>query len=167
MSALAPGGVHHLAIAVRDLTATAAFYEQVLGLPVLRRWAATDGGAAPRSVWLDLGGGAFLALERTTGAAAPHDDQTPGLQMVALRIDGADRADWEKRFAAAEVSIVHRTPHTIYVRDPEGNRVGLSHWPHEASGRLSVGGSPELPLASPSVSPSASPSASDDRSKKA
>jgi glyoxylase I family protein len=138
MSVPAPGGVHHLAIAVRDLAATAAFYEGVLGLPVLRRWAGADG--APRSIWLDLGGGAFLALElalelaveRTAGGAGARDDQTPGLQMIALRIERAARADWERRFAAAGVAVVHRTAYTIYLRDPEGNRLGLSHWPDES-----------------------------------
>ncbi len=134
MSAPAPGGVHHLAVAVRDLVATTAFYQEVLGLPVLRRWPAADGGPVGvlRSVWLDLGGGAFLALERTDDRAPARDDQTPGFQMIALRIAPAARADWEARFAAAGVPVVHRTAYTIYVRDPEGNRVGLSHWPEEA-----------------------------------
>jgi len=131
MSAPAPGGVHHLAIAVRDLVASAEFYENVLGLPVRRRWPAIDGGDQDRSVWLDLGDGAFLALERTNGEPVPHDDQTPGFQLVALRIPRAARADWEARLAAAGVAVVHRTAHTIYLRDPEGNRVGLSHWPEE------------------------------------
>jgi glyoxylase I family protein len=129
MSAPAPGGVHHLAIAVRDLEATAAFYETVLGLPVLRRWPATDGAAVDRSRWLDLGGGAFLALERSAAQPAARDDQTPGLQVVALRIARQARADWEARLASAGVPVVHRSPYTIYLRDPEGNRVGLSHWP--------------------------------------
>jgi hypothetical protein len=131
MSALAPGGVHHLAIAVRDLAATTAFYESVLGLPVVRRWPAPTGAVAHRSIWLDMGGGAFLALERTGGDAAARDDQTPGFQMLALRIPRAARAEWEARFASANIAVVHRTPYTIYVRDPEGNRVGLSHWPEE------------------------------------
>jgi glyoxylase I family protein len=162
MSEPAPAGVHHLAIAVRDLAATEAFYEKVLGLPILRRWAA--GGERPgerqregedeprraergpraapldpapdvssaRSTWLDLGDGAFLALERTGGDVTERDDQTPGLQMFALRISREARAGWETRLAAAGVPVVHRTAYTLYLRDPEGNRVGLSHWP-EAS----------------------------------
>jgi glyoxylase I family protein len=131
MSAPAPIGVHHLAIAVRDLVAAAEFYQRVLGLPVQRRWPATDGGDQDRSVWLDLGDGAFLALERTAGETAPRDDQTPGLQMVALRIPRAARTDWEAWLAAAGVAVVHRTAYTLYLRDPEGNRIGLSHWPEE------------------------------------
>jgi hypothetical protein len=27
--------------------------------------------------------------------------------------------------------VAHRTRFTIYLRDPEGNRIGLSHWPFE------------------------------------
>jgi hypothetical protein len=131
----APAGVHHLAIAVRDLTLATSFYEGVLGLPVLRRWPATDGGSIERSVWLDLGGGAgaFLALERTAEDGPPRGAQSPGLQMLALRIDVAARGEWERRLAGAGVPVVHRTAHTIYVRDPEGNRIGLSHWPDPAS----------------------------------
>src|SRR5688572_20727804 len=59
-----PAAVHHLALLVDDLPAAERFYRDVLGLPVLRRWPDADGGE--RSVWLDLGGGAFLALERAT-----------------------------------------------------------------------------------------------------
>jgi glyoxylase I family protein len=125
--------VHHLAIAVRDLAATEAFYSGVLGLPVLRRWPAELGDPVgdTRSIWLDLGGGAFLALERTAGRTTTRDDQTPGLQLVALRISRDARAEWEARLGAAGVAVVHRTAYTIYLRDPEENRVGLSHWPDE------------------------------------
>jgi glyoxylase I family protein len=56
-----------------------------------------------------------------------------GYLMIALRITRAARADWEARLAAAGVAVVHRTAYTIYVADPEGNRVGLSHWPDAAA----------------------------------
>ena len=137
----APGGVHHVAIAVRDLGAVEAFYTAVLGLPILRRWPMpgemTGDDQRDRSIWCDLGGGAFLALERAAegevaregaGGARGH-----GYLMIALRITRAARADWEARLAAAGVAIVHRTAYTLYVADPEGNRVGLSHWPDAAA----------------------------------
>jgi glyoxylase I family protein len=139
---LAPGGVHHVAIAVRDLGALEAFYTSVLGLPILRRWPAapaSDGAVQDRAVWLDLGNGAFLALERTAESAvgAPRAsvaDPASGYLMIALRIARTARADWEARLATAGLAIVHRTAYTLYVADPEGNRVGLSHWPDAASG---------------------------------
>ena len=121
------GPLHHLAIKVRDLAACERFYREELGLPLLQRHA--DDSGRPRSVWLDLGGGAILMLERA-GAGATDDrffsDDAPGLHLFALRIDRADRAR-----LAARLSVVAETKYTIYVRDPEGNRIGLSHFPEE------------------------------------
>ncbi|HVY39077.1 MAG TPA: VOC family protein [Polyangia bacterium] len=132
-----PRGVHHVAIGVRDLPAVEAFYTSVLGLPVQRRWPRAGGGAGDRSVWLDLGGGAFLALESVEspapgGTRDPGDYLTGGYLMAALAIGREERPRWEARFAAGGVPVVRRTPYTIYVEDPEGNRVGLSHWPEPA-----------------------------------
>ncbi len=127
-------GVHHLAIGVRDLPSVEAFYTSVLRLPVQRRWPRTDGGPGDRSVWLELGGGAFLALERaeTTPAEQRPPAAGQGYLMAALAIARQQRADWEAWLASAGVPIVRRTPYTLYVEDPEGNRVGLSHWPDAA-----------------------------------
>ena len=36
-----------------------------------------------------------------------------------------------QHIAERGVAVVHRTRFTLYVQDPEGNRVGLSHHPHE------------------------------------
>jgi catechol 2,3-dioxygenase-like lactoylglutathione lyase family enzyme len=133
----AAGGFHHLAIQVRDLPAVERFYKETLGLPELRRWPAADGDG-DRSVWLDVGGGAFLALERVAGGATARDDearaQRPGLHLIALRIERAARGAWERRLAAAGAPVESRTSFTLYVRDPEGNRVGLSHWPDADEG---------------------------------
>lgn len=122
---------HHLAIQVADLAACERFYTEVIGLPVLRRWPAEGGG--DRSVWLSVGEG-FLALERAgapAGAEAPWRDGRPGLHLLALRIGPGERTAWEERLRRAGVAVVHRSAHTLYLRDPEGNRVGLSHWPEE------------------------------------
>jgi glyoxylase I family protein len=127
-----PGGVHHLAIGVRDLPAAEAFYASVLGLPVQRRWPRAGGAPGDRSVWLELGGGAFLALERAEAPAPARPAADQGYLLVALRIDRAERGAWEARLAAAGVAVVRRTAYTLYVEDPEGNRVGLSHWPAAA-----------------------------------
>jgi hypothetical protein len=142
MTVAAPGGVHHVAIAVHDLEAVEAFYTGVLGLPILRRWPMTDEMTGDvkrdRSVWLDLGEGAFLALERAADAevvrAGAPADRAHGYLMIALRIARAARATWEARLAASGVAVVDRTAYTLYVVDPEGNRVGLSHWPDAAPG---------------------------------
>jgi hypothetical protein len=53
---------------------------------------------------------------------------------VALRIGAAERGGWEARLAAAGVPVIHRTRWTLYLQDPEGNRLGLSHHPDDAAG---------------------------------
>jgi catechol 2,3-dioxygenase-like lactoylglutathione lyase family enzyme len=127
---IATRGLHHLAIRVRDLAAAERFYGGLLGLRVVKRWPAVS-GPGERSIWVDTGDGAFLALE-IAGAAHAHahaDADADGLHLVALRIDVADRAAWKERLARAGVAVYHETRFTIYLRDPEGNRVGLSHYP--------------------------------------
>ncbi len=128
-----PTGVHHVALFVRELGVMETFYRDVLTLPVMRRWSEDRG---VRSVWLDAGGGTFLALERAPEQAGEPDAgaaERPGFGVVALRIRTVDRVRWLDRLAAAGFAVYDRTPYTIYVRDPEGNRVGLSHWPEEAA----------------------------------
>jgi catechol 2,3-dioxygenase-like lactoylglutathione lyase family enzyme len=130
---------HHLAIHCGDLAACERFYRTVLGLEVLRRWPREGGG--DRSVWLAVGGGGFLALERADPGAeqgagpsvlpAASPGAARGLHLLALRIDPGERAAWETRFEEEGVPVVRRTRWTIYVQDPEGNRIGLSHHPHE------------------------------------
>jgi catechol 2,3-dioxygenase-like lactoylglutathione lyase family enzyme len=127
-------GHHHLAIQVRDLAGAERFYTGVLGLNVVRRWPNQD-GTGERSLWIATGAGdEFIALEACDGQpeAAPFRDPRAGLHLVALRILRAERAAWETRLQELGVEIVHRTRYTLYLRDPEGNRVGLSHFPHEA-----------------------------------
>jgi len=128
-------GHHHLAIQVKNLSEAERFYVEVLGLKVLRRWPFEDGRPGERSIWLSVGAGdEFLALEACDADRPPTPFRDPhgGLHLLALRIEPKDRQAWEQRLARSNVEIVHRTKWTLYVRDPEGNRLGLSHFPHEA-----------------------------------
>ncbi len=123
-----PKALHHLAIKVRDLAAAERFYCGTLGLAVQRRWPSHD-GQGDRSLWLELGAGAFLALERATLARESLAEEEPGLHMVALCIERGERQAWIERLIAAGAPPYRQTDFTIYVRDPEGTRIGLSHWP--------------------------------------
>ena len=125
-----PLAVHHLAVLVRDLARAEAFYAGVLGLEVARRW--TDEAGAPRSVWLTLGGGAFLAVERADELAPPREPGSPGWHCVALGIARHEREAYRARLAAAGFPVERESPYTLYTRDPEGNLLGLSHYPEPA-----------------------------------
>jgi glyoxylase I family protein len=120
-----PPAVHHLAVLVRDLDRAEAFYAGVLGLPVIERW--TDAGGRPRSIWLGLGGGAFLAVEKAT-AEVPHEGAS-GWHCVALAIARDEREPWRARLAAAGHPVERETQFTLYTRDPDGALVALSHHP--------------------------------------
>ena len=127
--------VHHLAIVVADLARAEAFYAGVLGLEVITRHA--DAAGAPRAVWLALGAqGAFLALERAP-VDAPVDapwrgDAAPGLHCLALPIDAASRQIWRFHVTSAGHAVERESAFTLYVRDPDGCLVALSHHPTPA-----------------------------------
>jgi glyoxylase I family protein len=124
-------GFHHLAIQVRHLEPVTAFYRDVLGLPELQRHHRPDGSL--RSVWVGVPGGGFLALEEVGGEppGGPFRTEQPGLFLVALRISAGARARTLEELTRAGVALEHQTRWTLYVRDPEGNRVALSHHPEE------------------------------------
>lgn len=120
--------VHHIALRVADPVRSARFYA-ALGLAALATHVDEDG--APRSVWLALGD-AVLMLER---AIRPADGATDGSGHV-LVLAVADVAEAEARLAAAGAAAADRTAYTLYCRDPDGHRIGLSAYRFEAaSGR--------------------------------
>lgn len=117
--------LHHLALGARDPDTLAAFYRDVLGLQEVTRH---FDGAELRSVWLRLGTG-VLMIERIP-ADTPHNPikMAPGLFLLALQIDEAQREVWHDRLAAAGSPIQETTSATSYARDPEGNRIAVSFY---------------------------------------
>lgn len=112
--------VHHLALRTADLPRLERFYVEALGLAVIRR---PDG---ERSVWLDAGG-AIVMLEK-------RDDGEPGIpagskELVAFTVAPETRALCMNRLAHAGVTVEASTEFSLYVRDPDGRRVGVSSYP--------------------------------------
>ena len=122
--------VHHIAIQVADLERARAFYVDVLGLPETRR--------QPHSIWLDAGG-AIVMLERPPAdapdATAPRGEPAPwksartGLHLLALDIPADAREAWRAKLVAAGAPLEGETAFTLYTRDPDGTRIGLSSYP--------------------------------------
>jgi catechol 2,3-dioxygenase-like lactoylglutathione lyase family enzyme len=111
--------VHHVAVVVSDLARAEAFYGGLLGLPVIARH-------GERATWLDAGG-TILMLERAAATGGRADD-VPGWHCVALGIEAAAHAEWRARLGAAN-AFARESDYTVYARDPDGNLVGLSHYP--------------------------------------
>jgi catechol 2,3-dioxygenase-like lactoylglutathione lyase family enzyme len=124
-------GFHHVALQARDVERVTAFYRNLLGFPELTRHHRPDGSL--RSVWVGVPGGGFLAIEAVTGTPEPlpFRHEQPGLLLLAFRIPRAARATAVEAFTRAGVPLEHETRWTFYVRDPEGNRVALSHHPED------------------------------------
>lgn len=125
--------VHHLAVVVRDLDAAEHFYSGVLGLPVQKRW--DDPQGRPRSVWVELAHGAFLAIERAAAETPVRTDEAPGFHCLAFTIPSAEREPYRARLSAAGFPVERETPYTLYVRDPDHNLVAFSHYPLPQSTR--------------------------------
>lgn len=122
--------VHHVAVVVADLAASERFYAGVLGLEVCKRW--DDDQGRPRSVWVALPTGGFLALERSSAEGPVRIDAAPGLHCLALAIEPGSRERWRQHLGRSGVAIERESPYTLYMRDPDGVLVGLSHHPIEA-----------------------------------
>jgi glyoxylase I family protein len=119
--------LHHLAVVVSDLARAERFYVGVLGLPVVRRW--SDDRGMPRSLWVELEGDAFLAIERAGADAPKRSDEAPGLHCVAFRIAREERQRQKAMLEQAGFPVERESPYTLYVRDPDGNLVAFSHHP--------------------------------------
>ena len=109
--------LHHLALRVSDCERALAFYSGLLGLPEVHR---LHDGPAVRAIWVTAGP-VVIMLERSLRGAGPSEGSGHVLAFEAV-----DLRDWEERLAAAGVPIDDRTAETLFVRDPDGHRVGLS-----------------------------------------
>jgi glyoxylase I family protein len=124
-------GFHHVALQALDLERTTAFYRDLLGFPELQRHLRPDGSL--RSIWVGVPGGGFLAIEAAGIAPTPEPfrHERPGLLLLAFRIPRASREACVAALGRAGVPLEHQTRWSLYVRDPEGNRIALSHHPED------------------------------------
>jgi glyoxylase I family protein len=116
--------IHHLALRTTELARLERFYAGVLGLEVLRR----DGA---RSVWLDAGG-AIVMLERREDGEPPIDPTS--MELACFAVDPHDARALLDRLTAAGVPVEGRTTYSLYFRDPDGRRVGVSSYPNPLGG---------------------------------
>jgi len=136
-TASAPVEIGRVALTVRDIDRTAAFYETVIGL----RPIAAEGGLRT------LGAGGRVLLElRADPAAGPVNPREAGLFHTAFLLPSrADLGAWLVHVAGARVALQGASDHlvseAIYLADPEGNGIEVyvdrprEDWPREG-GRI-------------------------------
>lgn len=110
--------MHHLAFRTRDLARLERFYATLLGLPVVKR--------SERSVWLDADG--TLVMLELAGVGEPAIP--PGSKEIAVfEVTPEEREARVARLLEGGFAAEGETAFTTYLRDPDGRRVGLSHYP--------------------------------------
>lgn len=103
--------VHHVALRTRKLARVVRFYRDVVGLSVLRE--------TPRSTWLSMGG-AILMIERADRDEPEVPTGTKEFLCFGVKTKRAVFA------FKARVRVEAETEFTVYFRDPDGRRVGVS-----------------------------------------
>jgi glyoxylase I family protein len=117
---MAGASLHHVALRVADCETSVRFYSGLLGLTELQR-RTQDGRLL--AVWLAVGP-TILMLERRLRGSGSQDGSG---HLLAFAID--DLTAWIDRLARVGIPVDDRTDHTLYVRDPDGHRVGLTTYP--------------------------------------
>jgi catechol 2,3-dioxygenase-like lactoylglutathione lyase family enzyme len=113
--------IHHIAMRSPSPARLETFYARVLGLDVVQR----DGA---RSVWLRAGD-TLVMIEQADEREPPIPNGSMELVAFGIRVADVDR--YRAALADAKVRVEAETAYTLYVRDPDGRRVGLSHYPGE------------------------------------
>jgi len=140
MSARLPARLHHTAYVAANLERTRAFYEDVIGLPLVATWCESDELFGEVRTYchcfFGLADGSALAFfqfanERDRALFGPKMPESP-FHHIALHVDAKTQADVEARLAAAG----YRAPNTyvlehgycrsLYAVDPDGMIVELT-----------------------------------------
>jgi len=102
--------IHHIAIGTHRLQEMTDFYRSLPGL-VFREWQFRDDGL-PRSAWFDCGE-TILMLE---------EGDRSGLRALVF----VWHEEWHEELIGRATE---STRYTLYLLDPDGNRLGYSRYP--------------------------------------
>ncbi|MBX7149645.1 VOC family protein [bacterium] len=117
--------IHHLAIQTsNNLETLKDFYQNVLELPLFQIQKAPDDKV--RAYWFELNPG-VLMLEINPDMPKV----ARGRHIVIFNTTPEERKDLEEKLQKKNVVITNRTDFTFYFKDPDGNTLGFSHYPHK------------------------------------
>lgn len=119
--------LHHVALGAGDIEGVAGFYRDLFGLPEIARQHDTAGKL--RAIWLDADG-TILMIEKSGEPPRRVESIGSGPFLLAFAVTPDERARFERALEHAGRSLEARTEHSSYARDPEGNRLAVSHYPH-------------------------------------
>jgi catechol-2,3-dioxygenase len=110
--------IHHIALRTRDVARLEAFYTGVVGLDVARR-------PGERAVWVEAEG-VVVMIER----AEPGEPEVPSgsMDLLAFAMEAHEKLALVARLERAGIAVESQTAYTLYFRDPDGRRVGVSDY---------------------------------------
>jgi glyoxylase I family protein len=146
MAAKIPSRLHHTAFVTRDMEATRAFYEDVLGFPLVQTWAERDVLFGKERIYchcfFGLADGSALAFFQFVD---PDDQAEFGPELapspfrhIALNVDQETQQELEARIAKAGIEapatyvLEHGYCRSVYVTDPNGMILEFTHDAPEA-----------------------------------
>lgn len=132
--------LHHTAYVTKDLEATRAFYEELLGLPLMATWCEADELFGELRTYchcffgLDDGSAlAFFQFARESDAKLFGPELAPSpFRHIALKVDDAKQNEVAARLKAAGYEaprtyiLEHGYCRSLYVEDPNGMIVELT-----------------------------------------
>jgi len=126
-------GFHHVAFACKDLEATVAFYENLLGFPLVHTEVAGQTENFMRHIFFDLGDGSSLAFFYLHGVGEPENYKTEistGLDLpiwvnhVAFAADLKRYEEIKATMSSAAIDPIMEVDHdwcqSVYYADPNG-----------------------------------------------
>jgi glyoxylase I family protein len=119
--------IHHVALFANDVVRLAHFYVATFGLVETARHLKPD--QSVRSIWLSFAQNSkvpFIAIEHEAKSAQSNDT---GWAVVMLTIEHTDRISFLNNLKKQNITVERETSFSIFFRDPENNRVGVSHYP--------------------------------------
>jgi len=134
INAKLPSRLHHTAYVTKDLEKTRAFYEDVIGMPLVATWCEKDElFGAERTYchcFFGLGDGGALAFFQFADAGdqalfGPEIPESPFIH-IALNVDAETQRGIEERIKAAGITepntyvLDHGYCRSVYVKDPNG-----------------------------------------------
>jgi catechol 2,3-dioxygenase-like lactoylglutathione lyase family enzyme len=111
--------IHHVALRTPDPERLSEFYREALGLEEVARH-------GERSIWLRAGDVLWMIERSSADEPAPS---AASMEIIALAIEPSERLARRRALESRGVVVEAETAYTLYFRDPEGRRVGLSHYP--------------------------------------
>ena len=132
MTAKLPSRLHHTAYVTKDMEATRAFYEDVLGLPLMATWCETDFLFGKDRTYchcfFGIGDGGALAFfqfadKEDEKLFVPDMPATPFVHL-ALKVDEETQKEMVERIVKAGLEATYTLEHgycrSVYVVDPNG-----------------------------------------------